>query len=73
MTVEYLPNALIIKVPTSDPVSLHAHLLRSITANLKYCMATPNKPQNFGDDLGPLVRLLEAMMPGEKELLKVSE
>lgn len=73
MTVKYLPDALVIKVPTSDPVSMHAHLLKSIPATLKCCMAAPNKPESFGDDLGALFRLLEVMMPGEKELLKVSE
>ncbi len=59
--VQYTDAGLIITIPVADPAAEHAALMQSIVAIIRNSGQQPSNSQ-------PILQLLSAMLPGEKEL-----
>lgn len=67
-TVAYRDDRLIISIPASDPAALHAQMMQSIVSIIRHCECYPEKPKAYETEVVPLLNLLTALMPGEREL-----
>lgn len=68
MNVNYDEKALVITLPTSDPIALHDLLMHGLTAAMRCCIL--NRIDNEDVRLS-LVELLECLLPEEKDLCKM--
>lgn len=68
--VEYLNDSLIIHLPCTDPAAFHAQLMSSIAANMERIVACTEGHASLQNDVTPLLKLLQTILPGERQLLR---
>lgn len=67
--IKYTDDALIIRIPTTNPSGLHEHLMRSISAAFKSHLASPDDvTKEDCENLQTLIKLLDVIIPCERQL-----
>lgn len=74
MPVNYLPQALVITLLSTDPVCLHADLIRSIITSLRFQNCSPEPVTDpVKESNCTLLQILAAISPGETELQQIRD
>lgn len=69
-TVKYSEGQLNISINTTCPAATHARLMQSIISSVRYSVQHPDKQDNFGVEITPLLELMQQILPDEQALSK---